>query len=83
MLVQGYPKVSVRRPHCQIPEMLFSGLGSLPASIHRFSVDRPMPSFLASSVPLTYLCPATDARLACIPFARHSSHDSPLLYGGD
>ena len=38
-----------------IPEMLFSGFGSFPASTHRLSVDRLIPSALASSVPLMYL----------------------------
>ncbi len=45
--------------------MLLFGFGSLPALTHRVSVVLPMPSFLASSVPLMYLLPVTErSRLA-------------------
>ena len=55
-----------------MPEMLFSGFGSFPASIQRLSVDRLMPSCLTSCVPLTHLSPVIDARLACMALCRQS-----------
>jgi len=50
--------------------MLFFGFGSFSALTHRFSVDLLIPSALASSAPLMYLSPVSDARLACIPLRR-------------
>ena len=45
----GYPSGwTAARLNSSIPEILFSGLGNFPDLIHRFSVVRPMPSFLAS-----------------------------------
>lgn len=70
--VHGGRDVGTVRSNSIIPEMLLAGLGTFPAAIHRFSVDLPMPSCLASSVPLMHLWPVIDPRFACMPFARQS-----------
>jgi len=68
--VECYGRDSVMtavRTNNSIIEMLFSGSGSFLAATHRPSVLRPIPSCLASGVPLIYSSPAMASRFACMP----------------